>query len=340
MPRALGAIKDQAQDPLVRVVEIAMQGFAKASEPGAFLVDNFPVLRCTPEWLLPGGGFKAIARRMRRELDEMYDLPYAFVKKEMEAGRARPSFISSYLEEKRIPTPADEELIKAAAASLYSGGADTTPSSMTAFILAMTLWPQIQTRAQAELDVVLGPSSSWTRLPTFADRARLPYINAIVLEVLRWNPAVPLGLAHRVTQDDVYHGCFIPKGTVVWANIWSMLQDPGVFPDPEVFRPERYLDADGNLRELERYEDPSIIGFGFGRRICPGMFFAMNSIFIGIATMLCVFNITKAKDENGEEIVPEVDFQGFISHPAPFKCEIAPRSEETATLIRRAAGQV
>ena len=144
---------------------------------------------------------------------------------------------------------------------------------MTTFILAMTLHPSIQTRAQAELDAVLGPApgapagpSTATRLPTFADRARLPYIHALVLEVLRWNPAVPLGLAHRATQDDVYRGRFIPKGTVVWANIWSMLQDPGVFPEPGTFRPERYLNAEGGLRELERWEDPSVVGFGFGRR--------------------------------------------------------------------------
>lgn len=152
---------------------------------------------------------------------------------------------------------------------------------MTAFILAMLLRPEVQARAQRELDTVLGPS--WARLPTFADRARLPYIQAIVLEVLRWNPAVPLGLAHRSTQDDVYRGWVIPKGTVVWANIWyvvrviplngigehdvrSMLQDPAVFPEPTEFRPERYLNVDGTLKELERHEDPSIIGFGFGRR--------------------------------------------------------------------------
>ena len=49
-------------------------------------------------------------------------------------------------------------------------------------------------------------------------------------------------------------------------------------------------------------------------RICPGMFFAMNSIFIGIATMLYVFNISKAKDKDGREIVPEVDFRGFIRY--------------------------
>ncbi|KAI1789418.1 cytochrome P450 [Ganoderma leucocontextum] len=332
----------RGEDALVRAVEVAMHGFAKASEPGAFLVDSFPTLRYVPEWILRLGGsnFKAVARRMRKELDEMYDLPFAFVKNQMAAGKAVPSFTLSYLEEKGDPTPADEELIKAAAASLYSGGADTTPSSMTAFILAMTIHPAVQARAQAELDAVLGASGQqWARLPTFADRARLPYVSALVLEILRWNPAVPLGLAHRLTRDDVYRGFSIPAGTVVWANIWSMLHDPKVFVEPERFMPERYLDKDGALRELERHEDPSVIGFGFGRRICPGMFFAMNSIFIGITTMLYVFDISKCKDGQGNEIVPEVDFRGFISHPVPFKCEIAPRSEETAALIRRVAGE-
>ncbi|OSD02652.1 cytochrome P450 [Trametes coccinea BRFM310] len=326
--------RDKDQDPLVRVVEVAMQGFAKASEPGAFLVDNFPLMRYFPEWIMPAGGFKAVAREMRRQLDEMYDLPFEFVKTQMLSGKAQPSFIQDYLEKKQAPTTADDELTKAAAASLYSGGADTTPSSMTAFILAMCLWPDVQARAQHELDTIVGPS--WTRLPTFSDRDQLPYVNAIVLEVLRWNPAVPLGLAHRLTQDDVYRGWHIPKGTVVWANIWSMLQDPAVFSEPQQFRPERFLDKQGRLRQLERHEDPSVIGFGFGRRICPGMYFALNSIFIGIATMLYTFNISRQRGDDGKEVLPSVDFRGFISHPVPFHCDIKPRSEEAATLMKRA----
>ncbi len=91
-----------------------------------------------------------------------------------------------------------------------------------------------------------------------------------------------------------------------------MLHDPEIFPGPDEFRPERYLDDDGTLRALERHEDPALIGFGFGRRICPGMFFALNSIFIGIASMLYVFDITKSRNADGEEIMPEVDFRGFI----------------------------
>ncbi|CDO71162.1 hypothetical protein BN946_scf184845.g32 [Trametes cinnabarina] len=305
-------VQDRDHDPLVEVVEVAMKGFAKASEPGAFLVDNFPVMRYIPEWLMPRGGFKAVAREMRRQLDQMYDLPFNFVKEQMELGNARPSFTQEYLSEKQAPTAADEELIKAAAASLYSAEYQT-PSSITACILAMCLWPDIQARAQRELDAVIG--NSWTRLPTFSDRTRLPYVYAVVLEVLRWNPAVPLGLAHRLTQDDAYRGWHIPKGTVVWANIWSMLQDPAVFPEPTEFHPERFLDSKGHLRRLERHEDPSVIAFGFGRRICPGMYFAINSVFIGIATLLYTLNIAKERDDDRKEVLPKVDFTGFIRLP-------------------------
>ncbi len=113
-----------------------------------------------------------------------------------------------------------------------------TPSSLASFILAMTLHPEIQTRAQAELRSLLG--DTWQRLPSFEDRQNLPYVDAIVLELLRWNPSVPLGqfrsplfgvclcldyirppgLAHRLAQGDVYRGYYFPKGTIVWANIW------------------------------------------------------------------------------------------------------------------------
>jgi cytochrome P450 len=101
----------------------------------------------------------------------------------------------------------------------------------------MVLHPSIQSRAQHEIDSVIG--CDWERLPSLSDRPNLPYVNAIVLELLRWNPAVPLGklhsllpffnpniriigLAHQLTQDDMYRGWHLKKGTVVWANIWQV----------------------------------------------------------------------------------------------------------------------
>ncbi|KAI0341374.1 cytochrome P450 [Trametopsis cervina] len=325
--------EDHKEDKLVKIAETAMQGFARASEPGTFLVDTIPVLKHVPSWF-PGAGFQKEAARMRRDREELYDVPYDFVKSCMGGTDTPTSFVSFHLTEKEAPTAEREELIKAAAASLYSGGADTTPSSLASFILAMTLYPHVQARAQAEVESVIGPAGQ--RLPSFSDRPHLPYVEAIVLELLRWNPAVPLGLAHQLTQDDVYRGYRLKKGTVVWANIWTMLHDETVFPRPLEFRPERFLDKNGAIRPLSKAEDPNL-GFGFGRRICPGMYFADNSIFIAVAMMLGFFNISKATDENGREIIPEVEYDGFISHPRPFKCNIKPRSSATEALIRDAA---
>ena len=82
----------------------------------------------------------------------------------------------------------------------------------------MSLYPEVQKKAQAQLDAVVGPD----RLPEFADRARLPYIDAIVKEILRWHPVGPMGFAHVSTEDDEYNGYFIPSGSIVMVNVWCV----------------------------------------------------------------------------------------------------------------------
>lgn len=84
------------------------------------------------------------------------------------------------------------------------------------FFLAMTLYPEVQRKAQEEIDRVLGPG----RLPTMADRPHLPYVDALVKEVLRWHPVAPMGIPHMSSEDDMYNGYFIPKGTLLLPNIW------------------------------------------------------------------------------------------------------------------------
>ena len=93
-----------------------------------------------------------------------------------------------------------------------------TYSTILSFFLAMTLHPEMQAKAQEEIDSVIGTD----RLPEFADKPSLPYVNSIVWECLRWNPAIPLGVAHMVSEGDVYDGYRIPKGTTVLPNVWSV----------------------------------------------------------------------------------------------------------------------
>lgn len=91
-----------------------------------------------------------------------------------------------------------------------------TLSTVQTFFLAMASNPEVQQKAQAELDGVVGPH----RLPEFADKDSLPYICALLKELLRWRSVLPMGIPHSSIQDDEYQGYFIPKGSVVISNIW------------------------------------------------------------------------------------------------------------------------
>lgn len=83
----------------------------------------------------------------------------------------------------------------------------------------MTLYPDAQRRAQEEIDRVIG-SGGGARLPTLEDRGNLPYVNALIQEVLRWHPVAPLAVPHTTTEADEYDGYWIPKGAMIIANIW------------------------------------------------------------------------------------------------------------------------
>ena len=89
-------------------------------------------------------------------------------------------------------------------------------STIQTFFLAMALYPDVQRKAQAELEAVVGPH----RLPEFEDQKKLPYIHAIVKECLRWQNVFTLGLPHRLMEEDEYMGYRIPKGSIVLGNIW------------------------------------------------------------------------------------------------------------------------
>ncbi|KAI0321920.1 cytochrome P450 [Amylostereum chailletii] len=323
-------IQDQ-DDPFVLRADSAVAQFSLTSEAGAFLVDIAPWLVHLPSWF-PGAGWKRMAKEYAQNLEAMAQGPLDYVTAQRAGGgTALPvSFASSYLE--RDLTAEDSDNFKWAAASLYSGGADTTVSAMYAFFLAMTLYPDVQRKAQAEIDAVLYSDSS--RLPGLQDRDDLPYIDALTKEVLRWNSVAPVAIPHRLIQDDNHDGYFFPKGSIIIANVWNMLRNEDTYHNALVFNPDRFL---GEHPE----QDPRDICFGFGRRICPGTPFpGMNladaSLFVACAMSLATLNISKAI-ENGVVIEPERGLVGgTIAHPKEFRCRIEPRSEKAVAMVRAA----
>ncbi|KAF8478751.1 cytochrome P450 [Gautieria morchelliformis] len=318
-------IKVQPKDDhYIATAETAMYGMTVAGNSGTFLVDTIPMLKYVPTWM-PGANFRRLANVWRRATTDMSVAPFQAVKRAMAEGTATPSFTAAFLEEMSYMRnkPVDEEdVIRGTGSSAYAAGSDTTVSALHTFILAMVCYPEVQRKAQEELDNVIGPH----RLPQFGDRENLPYIELICKEVYRWQPVVPMGVAHAVTQDDIYKDYFIPKGTLIIGNIWHMLHDEQAYgPDTDKFIPERFL--------VPGVKDPNA-AFGFGRRICPGRYMADNSVFIAIASILKVFDITPARDGSGNEIPVLAAFtSGFMSHPETFQCEFKTRSEVAKSLI-------
>jgi cytochrome P450 len=314
------------KDPVVDLVNEATTQFGDVTEAGkVWLVDLIPSMKRIPEWL-PGASFRKLASMYNKTVESMASVPFDSVKSQLAAGTAESSFVADLLEASNY-TSEEEYNIKWAAASMYSGGADTTVGTLYTFFLCMTLYPEVQKRAQAEIDSVVGTD----RLPTLADRARLPYVEALVSEVLRWGPIGPVCIPHRSTEDDVYNGYFIPKGSLVFANIWAMLHDSNLYANPLEFSPERFIPS----RDKPAEQDPRACCFGFGRRVCPGMNLADTSVWLQVACSLATLNVTKARDASGAEITPSGRYlEGTIAHPEPFQCSIKPRSEQAESLVR------
>ncbi|KAF7368570.1 Cytochrome P450 [Mycena venus] len=311
-----------SDDPYVTLAHKAVQTFSIASVPGVYLVNTFPILKHIPRWF-PGAGFK-------RQAEEWLKLSRGI--KHQESGTAPPSFTADSLNALNDPDKQPyykEHHVQQTAGTMYIGGADTTVSALGTFVLAMLTNPTAQKKAQAEIDSFTGGR----HLPSFEDEASLPYVSALVKEVMRWENVTPFAVPRLLTTEDEYRGYRLPAGSLVVGNAWAILHDENVYPDPHAFEPERFL-LDGKLNSTVKNPEAA---FGFGRRLCPGRHMALSSMWITVASILATFDISKAVGEDGRVIEPSYEYlSGLISTPLPFKCSFTPRSQEAVALIKAA----
>ncbi|TLD37803.1 cytochrome p450 1a2 [Venturia nashicola] len=312
------------RDPYIKMSVDASYALGHGGAPAGTLVDFFPFVAKLPTWFVPDWSLK-FARDWRWAIRQIHDVPFANVETQIGQGCAEPSLINTLLVERRIkmergePVEMTIEDIKGAAGAVYAAGQDTTWSTLVVFVLNMLLHPEVQKKAQKLIDEVIEPGY----LPTFADRPKLQYIDYIVQETLRWCPVSPLGVPHKSIEDDFYNGCFIPKGSFVYANARAMTHDERVYSSPNEFNPDRYVSRSaGGLGE------PLPKGhFGFGRRICVGQHLAEASVWIVVASLLSTTTLDRWTDpETGVQDFPIVEVtNGLTSHPKPFKCVFVPR---------------
>ncbi|KAJ7251337.1 cytochrome P450 [Mycena rebaudengoi] len=317
-----------SNDPYMETAEAAIDALTQAAVPGRYLVDVIPILKYVPAWFI-GAGFKRQAREWKKLTEKMVQLPFKVVKRLVADGTAPHSYVSDKLQEmdENQDQEHQEKVIQDTAGIMFVGAFDTTTAALGTFFLAMLANPEVQKKAQEEIDAVIREGY----LPSFDDEESLPYVSAIVKEVLRWKPVAPIAVPHAVVVEDAYRGYRIPAGSIVIANTWAILYDEIAYPDPYKFNPDRFL-LNGQLNPDVR--DPNAV-FGFGRRVCPGRHMAQSTLWITVASLLAVFNITKAIGEDGKILEPSYEYHSaLVSMPFPFKCSIKPRSNAAADLIR------
>ncbi|QRV94542.1 cytochrome P450 family protein [Ceratobasidium sp. AG-Ba] len=293
--------EDGTSDPLLQHMHELVVMFVRGSSLN-FLVNFLPALKYIPDWM-PGANFKAVARQARELKRLAIDGPFEWVKNEIAKGTAEPSYVSRSLAEgdfgddeeldasKKEELMSFEDIIRHNAGVMYGAGFDTTLIVMTTFLIAMQLYPEVQARAREEVLSTLDPV---TRLPVPSAVVRLAYLSRVLKESFRWIPVLPVSVPHATTQDDEYEGYTIPARSLILPNVWAVTRDESIYPDPETFEPDRFLDP----------SVPHDHAFGYGRRRCPGMHFANSNLMIAFAYILTVFEIEKGMNEDGTVIEP------------------------------------
>ncbi|KAH7341217.1 cytochrome P450 [Pyrenochaeta sp. MPI-SDFR-AT-0127] len=316
-------------------VRLVYENQERVATPGRYLVDVLPILLWVPKCIAP---FKQEAATHRKREVALFSGLVDKVKKDIEAGTAGSSFTRKWLEGKEEYGMSDLQAAYVLG-GLFSAAASTTASLAMSWVLMMVLHPQWLLKAQEELDRVVGSE----RLPTFEDMADLPMIRAIVKETARLRPVTAGGIAHKTTADDVYEGYFIPKGSLIHPNLWSIQRDPELYPDPDSFNPDRWLNPKyPTFREpLNQYPNcQNYSVFGFGRRLCPGSNIAERSLNIIVARLSWACNIAKSKDPNTGELItpPSYDYvHGLNTEPRQFPFELTCRSPKRWDIIQEEA---
>ncbi|KAK9784462.1 putative O-methylsterigmatocystin oxidoreductase [Seiridium cardinale] len=317
----------------VREIYGLMKEFSESASPGAYIAELIPWLANLPVYLQwwRGSALKLYARQ--RDIWMKY---WNTLQSQADAGRAPECFGKQFRESDFQKQGISDEQAAFVAGTMIEAGSETTSSALNSAIKYLIRFPDAQVLARKELASQVGDN----RVPSFGDEDALPYIRAMVKEVLRIRPVTTIGSPHYTTADITYKNYVIPKDTVVTLCQYTIHYDAKRWESPEDFIPSRYLGhplkagayaASGDAEGRDHFD------FGAGRRICPGMHLAENSLFITLASILWLFEIKAPLDADGnEEFVDISDAayeDGANTLPKQYRARFVPVNEQRAQTL-------
>ncbi|XP_043248159.1 probable cytochrome P450 303a1 [Colletes gigas] len=273
---------------------------------------HFPILRfIAPEM----SGYKSFLEThqelwkfLRDELDKHKNTFTA------ESPRDLMDIYLTVLKSKNYSKTFSESQLLAICMDLFMAGSETTSKALSFCFLYLILFPNVQKKAHEEIDRVIGRD----RPPTLKDKAKLTYMNAVVLESVRMFMGRTLNVPHRALKDTSILGHRIPKDTMLIVNFNRILMDES-WGDPEDFRPERFIDESGNIITPQTFYP-----FSTGRHRCIGEKLAKSNLFVIITALLQAFTFSPV---SGEKKPSSQDFvDGVTPGLKPFKVLVSLRT--------------
>ncbi|KAJ9567970.1 hypothetical protein OSB04_003936 [Centaurea solstitialis] len=206
--------------------------------------------------------------------------------------------------------------VNATLQQLLIAGLDTTSVTLTWALSLLLNNPKSLKIVQDEIDEHVGRD----RLVEESDLKNLIYLDVVIKETLRLYPVAPLSVPHESMEDCIVGGYNIPKGTRVLVNLSKMQRDPNIWSDPSEFRPERFLTSHKDIDVKGKHFE--LLPFGSGRRMCPGILFALQSLGLTLATLIQHFVLQKPSNE----LIDTSETPGLINNKAtPLMILLSPR---------------
>ncbi|XP_048247558.1 cytochrome P450 1A2-like [Haliotis rufescens] len=275
---------------------------------------SMPFLRHVP------GPFKTTCDRAHSRTEHLLHVVFDAMKESYIPGRSK-GLIHAAMESNM----ADED-IRLLILEIIAAGYLSTKGSLIGIILAFIEQPEMQEKLYDQIKVTVGD-----RRVKVEDKVHLPYVDAVILESIRYLSHGTHGVPHMATKELEVNGYRIPNQAIILINLWYLNHNESLWHDPWVFRPERFLDDQGQLLAPEHPIRKQFLAFGIGKRQCPGEVFAKTRLFLFITTLVQHFKILPPEGGMTSSSDPRTWSPGIILQPLPTGCRVVRR--ETCPLL-------
>lgn len=266
-----------------------MQQRSKAFDMSGGILNSMPFLR----YIAPEKTCYNLINRFNQELHDFFMASINQHKLDYTEERAADDLIYAYINEMKnregTATNFTDLQLNMIILDMFIAGSQTTSITLDLALMSMALYPKVQAKVQFEIDRILGDA----QLPTLSDKSQLSYVEAVLLEVQRLNIITPITGPRRVLQHTRLGGYDIPKNTTVLIGLRSVHMDKDFWGDPEVFRPERFLNDENQIFNTERF-----MSFGQGKRKCLGEALARACLFTFFVGILQKYSVQLPVDSN------------------------------------------